>query len=82
MLCYVLINLALKMAEEHENRTSLQKKKVFRQVVKLGSASSWRKFNLDLFRVDYLKNEYDQLPREVDECAANEKDPVLETRII
>jgi hypothetical protein len=78
----VLINLALKMAKEHENRLSLKRKTMmYRQVVKMGSASSWDKFNLDLFQVDYDKNAYDQLPHDVDECAANEKDPILETRI-
>jgi hypothetical protein len=76
----VLINLALKMAEEHENRPSLQKEKKYQQVVKLGSASSWDKFNLDLFHVDPVGFP-EPLPQEVNECAAKEKDPLLETRI-
>jgi hypothetical protein len=75
------VNQALKMAEERGDKLSLPKKKTYRQVVKLGSASAWDKFTLDLFRVDFDKNAYDQLPHEVDECAATKKDPVLETRI-
>ena len=68
------------MAEEHENRPSLKKEKKYRQVVKLGSASSWDKFNLDLFHVD--TNAFpDPLPEEVNECAAEGKDLFLETRI-
>ena len=81
MLCQMLILLALKMAEDHENRPRLNATKQYRQVVRLGSASAWDKFYLDLFQVDYDKNLYDQLPPEVDESTANEKDPELETRI-
>ena len=69
------------MAEEHENRLSLGTKK-YRHVVTLGSASSWTKFNLELFRVEYKKNIYDPLPSEVEECAANEKDSLLETSML
>ena len=69
------------MAEEHEKRPSLKKEKEYRQVVELGSASSWDKFELDLFRVKYEKNKHDPLPDEINECAANEKDSELETRI-
>ena len=69
------------MAEEHENRPSLQKTKKYRQVVELGSASAWDKFYLDLFHVDFYQKDYDQLPHEVNECAANEEDSELETRI-
>jgi hypothetical protein len=68
------------MAEEHEKRPSVKTNKKFRQVVKLGSASSWKKFNLDLFQVDYDRHVYDPLPSEVHECAAKEKDSVLDTR--
>jgi len=42
--------------------------------VVLGSASSWRKFNLELFQVDFDKDKCGRLPGEVDECTANEKD--------
>jgi hypothetical protein len=69
------------MEDEREDKPNLQQPKKYRQVVKLGSASEWDKINLDRFRVDYDKNAYDQLPDEVDECAAKVKDPELEARI-
>ena len=54
------------MGEEREDKLSLSKKKTYRQVVKLGSASEWDKFTLDLFCVDFDKNADDQLPHDVE----------------
>ena len=68
------------MAEEHENRPNIRRRRAYRQEVILGSASSWTKFNLDLFRVDYDKAVYEPLPTEVHDCAAQEKDPEFEKR--
>ena len=67
------------MAEEHENRPSLKTGKEFRQVVEVGPASTWDKFYIKLFNVDYSKDP-DELPHEVDECAAKEKDSEMEKR--
>lgn len=66
------------MAEKHEKTPASKREKMFRQVVKLGSASSWTKFNLDTFQVDYERDS-DPLPPEVYECAAKEKDQRFET---
>jgi hypothetical protein len=60
-------SLALQMAEKHEAYPSTQKLTEFRETIEAGSASSRRKFNLEVFRVNYTMDEYDCLPIEAQE---------------
>jgi hypothetical protein len=58
------------MAKKRKTYSSME----FHEMIEVGSASSWTKFNLGLFHVDYERYDYDSLPIE-----AREYDNVDET---
>lgn len=55
------------MAKKRETCPSPRTQTEFRETIEIGSASSWRKFNLELFGVEYKRHEYDSLPDEAQE---------------
>jgi hypothetical protein len=55
------------MAKKRETYHSPRMLTEFRETIEIGSASSWRKFNLELFGVQYKRHEYDSLPEEAQE---------------
>jgi hypothetical protein len=60
-------SLALQMATKHEAYPSTRKLTEFRETITIDSASSRRKFNLQMFRVYYTSDEYDCLPADAQE---------------
>ena len=54
------------MAEKRENiPTPPKKQRRYRETIDLESASGWRKWNLDLFKVHFSSSEYTDLKAEL-----------------
>lgn len=62
------------MAQEHETHLTRDNDSQYRQVITLGSASSWGRNHLDLFQVHFDRNSYDPLPSEVLEYTTEDDD--------
>jgi hypothetical protein len=77
--------IAMSIADKQEkNPTKANTSKIskYRKTADFGlnSASAWNDFNLDLLGVEYVKAEYHELPKEVDQFSVKEPTTQLRQR--